>query len=679
VRNIMKAPPQTDVAPVTEVLHGVPVVDPYRWLEDQNSSETRLWLREQADYARSYLDGIPCRERVQERVRELLAVECYDSLLISRDRYVFRKRSRDQEQPCIYFRDGAQGDDQLLLDPATLGGGKYLSAKPLTVSWDGRLLLYELKCGGERSGRFELLDIATRRLLPDKLPHGYLRGFAFSSDSTCFYYVHEAVGGPGSDGRLLRFHLLGSSFEDDLEIFRASAEENVRLHLIPSKLRLGLVVRRFREKTFIDFYIFNFGTGIVPEVWLQDVDCKLIPFLLDTGRILAVTDRDAPNFQIVELIRSDGGAVSFAAVIPEEDRQIKGWAVTQNSICVSYQRETKSDIDVFDLTGKWLHRIPTEEDETVRLIASTCDRDELFLERESFVRPIQIHRYNVKEPEATNIWAKREFPFDSTEFRHIQVWFTAKDGVQIPMFLAGKREVLECGPHPTIMTSYGGYGVSMTPQFSVFACLLMERGCLFALPNIRGGSEFGVDWHIAAKGRKRQVAFDDFLGAAEWLITSDRTDPKRLAIFGGSNSGLLVGAAMTQRPDLFRAVLCMVPLLDMLRFHLFDSAQVWSEEFGTAADPGDFEALAAYSPYHRVRENTAYPATMIVSGDADQNCNPMHARKMMARLQAANTSGYPIILDYREFRGHSPVLPLSERIAGLSDRLAFFCDQLAIC
>lgn len=244
------------------------------------------------------------------------------------------------------------------------------------------------------------------------------------------------------------------------------------------------------------------------------------------------------------------------------------------------------------------------------------------------------------------------------------------------MFLMGRRDVLAGGAHPTIMTSYGGYGVSMTPQFSVFVAFLVEHGCLFALPNIRGGSEFGGEWHNAAKRRNRQTAYDDFLCAAAWLIDTGRTRSERLAIFGGSNSGLLTGAALTQRPDLFRAVVCMVPMLDMLRYHLFDNAHVWRDEFGTADDPDDFVALANYSPYHQVRPGVAYPATMIVSGDADRNCNPLHARKMTARLQAANVSGRPILLDYSRFRGHSPVLPLSERIEALTDRMAFLCDQL---
>jgi prolyl oligopeptidase len=275
-------------------------------------------------------------------------------------------------------------------------------------------------------------------------------------------------------------------------------------------------------------------------------------------------------------------------------------------------------------------------------------------------------------------WFKSDIPFDSANFAHTRAFFRAKDGTNIPIYLAGRRGILTDGRHPTILTAYGGYGVPMTPQFSVFVAFLMERGCLFALPQIRGGSEFGSVWHEAAKRRKRQTAYDDFLSAAEWLVESGRTATDRLAIFGGSNSGLLVGAAATQRPDLFRAVVCMAPMLDMIRYHRFDDAHVWRDEFGTADDPKDFEALSAYSPYHKVRDGVSYPAFYMVSGDADGNCNPLHARKMTARLQAASCSNLPVLLDYGPFRGHSPVLPLSERIQALTDRLAFLCDQLGL-
>lgn len=467
---------------------------------------------------------------------------------------------------------------------------------------------------------------------------------------------------------------MGTSFDDDKEILFAGEDPQLRLQIVAGTAQLGFLILRFGDKTLTDFLLWSMDDDRDPEPIVRGAKYKFGPLLLQDGRILAITDREAANFRIVEVRRRHDQEPEFKDLVPESDAVIQNWAVAGEQIFVSYVRKLKTEVDILDLAGTRLGRLPFEASNTVRLIGGFGDTDELLFEQESFVEPIQIQRYSPKSGEV-NLFANRLVPFYCREFGHDQVWFSAKDGTRIPMYLVARQDVLDGGSHPTVMTSYGGYGVAMTPQFSVFVAFLMERGCLFALPNIRGGSEFGAQWHEAAKRRKRQVAFDDFLTAAEWLIESGRTKPGKLAIFGGSNSGLLVGAAMTQRPDLFRAVVCMVPVLDMLRYHLFDNAEVWGEELGTADDPEDFVALLGYSPYHSVRDGTAYPATMIVSGDSDQNCNPLHARKMTARLQA-NRSESPIFLDYNHHRGHSPVLPLSERVEALADRMAFFCDQL---
>jgi prolyl oligopeptidase len=673
---LMEPPPHSPVEPVTEILHGMAVTDPYRWLEDQESIRTRGWLTAQTEYARAYLDAIPDRERIRQRVRELLDVETYDSVQKVGPKYFFRKRLPGQEQPSIYLREGPDGEDLLLVDPAERGTGVHTAVKPLRASPDGRLLLYEVKEGGERTGIFELLHIQSRKTLPDVLPRGYLRGFAFAPDSRSFYYVHEAIASK-PQRQAVYHHVLGARFDNDKQIFFAGDGDKLRLGIVPGNEQLGFLVRRFLDKPYTDFYLWRFGCEAAPMPVIENAGYKFEPVLMKDGRILAVTDRDAPNSRIVRLRLREGLEPEFVDVIPTTDVPIQDLAVTESRIFVSYTRGIKTQIAVFDLFGKALDDLPIAKLDTVRFASGSLAADEMFFERESFTRPIQLYRYSSRIGEA-KLWAERKVPFSSQGFSHSQVWFPARDGTSIPMFLVGRREFLESGRHPAIMTSYGGYGVAMTPQFSVFVAFLIERGCLFALPNIRGGSEFGVEWHDAAKRRNRQVAFDDFIRAAEWLIETGRAEPQRLAIFGGSNSGLLVGAAMTQRPDLFRAVVCMVPMLDMLRYHLFDNAHVWKEEFGTADDPRDFAALLGYSPYYRVQESTPYPATMIVSGDADQNCNPLHARKMTARLQAANASDHPILLDYSRHRGHSPVLPLSVRIDALTDRMAFLCDQLEL-
>lgn len=673
---VMDAVPFTPAEPITEVLHGTAITDFYRWLEDQDSPRTREWLREQTQYARSYLDCIPGRDRIRRRIEEFLAVETYDSLQKFGSRYFFRKRLANQEQPCIYMREGIDGEDELLVDPAQRGTGRYTAVKPLRVSPDGRLLLYEVKEGGERTGVFELLDIENRKRLSDRLPRGYLRGFAFAPDCESFYYVHEAAGATKPFYKAAYRHVIGTPMDTDREIFFAGEDPTIRLGLTSDNKRLCLFVYHFQEKTVMDVYLKPFDIAAEPIPILRGITCLLGPRLVDE-RILAITDRDAPNRRIVEIQLTNDFEPQWVDVIPETEMLIKNWVVTSNAMFVSYGKDMTHRICAFDLFGKKISELPISHEETVAMIGGSPDSDELFLQAESFTQPIGILRYSL-EWNIRDLWSRRTIPFESGDYSQSQVWFTSKDGTRIPMFLVGRRDVLEKDSRPTIMTSYGGYGVSMTPQFSVFVAFMMERGCLFALPNIRGGSEFGVDWHNAAKRRHRQNAYDDFLCAAEWLIRGGHTDPKKLAIFGGSNSGLLVAAALTQRPELFRAVVCMVPVLDMLRYHLFDGAHIWREEFGTAEDAEDFQALSKYSPYHNVRNGAAYPATMIVSGDADRNCNPLHARKMIARLQAANVSDQPIFLDYSDHRGHSPVLPLTERIDGLTDRMAFLCDQLQL-
>jgi len=673
---LASAPPFSPVGPVTEILHGVAVTDPYRWLEHQDSPQTRQWIEDQTRYARGYLDHIPGRERIRERIREFLAVETYDSLQRAGDRYFFRKRLPDQEQPCIYMRVGVDGQDQLLVDPAERGTGKYTAVKPVRASRDGKLLLYEIKQGGERTGTFELLDIEQRRVLADGLPRGYLRGFAFAPDGSSFCYVHEPLESKRPVYRAVYRHSLGTGREHDEQIFCAGESEKIRLCLISQGNCLGFLVYSFGTKTRTDFYLRTLEKAGSTQTFVARTDCVLSPLLVP-GKILALTDRDAPNLRIVELRLCGKKETEWVEIVPESDARINQWFVCGRQIFVSYIRQSKTQVSIFDFSGEKTGELPVQEDECIRFLEGNSETGELHFEAQSFGAPPSIWRYSGTSATRA-LWARKSVPFDAASCGHSQVWYASKDGTQIPMLLVGRHDALGGGSHPAILTSYGGFGISMTPQFSAFVAFLVERGCLFAMPHIRGGSEFGADWHNAAKCRKRQTAYDDFLSAAEWLIQTGRTTSKRLAIFGGSNSGLLVGAAMTQRPDLFRAVVCMVPLLDMLRYHLFDDAHAWRDEFGTAEDPEDFAVLSRYSPYHQVRDNVAYPATMMVSGDADQNCNPLHARKMTARLQAANGSELPIFLDYSKFRGHSPVLPLSGRMEALTDRMAFLCDQLQL-
>lgn len=676
MRPALTRPPFSEVQTVTEPCHGVSVTDPYRWLEDQSSPRTREWIGKQTQYARCYLDSSPGRGCIRDRIRELIDVEAYDSLQVAAGRYFFRKRLPSQEQPCIYVRESATGEDRLLVDPTEWGTGKYTAVKPLNVSRDGRLLLFEVKQGGERTGTFELLEIETRRHLPDSLPQGCLRGFAFDPDGRSFCYVHETADRKQPYRRAAYRHWLGTDFGQDQEVFFAGWGETLRLSLVSDALHVGFLVRQFGDKPRTDFYLKSWDEQKAPQQVIGNAEYRF-GALLHQGRILAITDRDAPNFRIVELQFSPHGEVKWVDLIPSSAARIHQWTVCGNALFISYIWESTQRVCIFDLNGNKTGELPLDPGETVQFLTRPSDCEELFFESDSFTTPATIERYSLNNHVRTT-WIKKSIPFDPLNYERTTVTFTSKDGTEIPMHLVGRPSVLNGACAPAVMTSYGGFAVPMTPQFSVFVAFLIEHGCLFALPQIRGGSEFGTEWYEAAKRRKRQTAYDDFLAAAEWLVRTRKTTSDRLAIFGGSNSGLLVAAAMTQRPELFRAVVCIAPLLDMLRFHRFDNAQIWREEFGTAEDPQDFQALMQYSPYHRVRDGVSYPATMIVSGDADSTCNPLHARKMTARLQAANSSPHPILLDYTPFRGHCAVLPLSVRLEALTDRMAFLCEQLQL-
>jgi prolyl oligopeptidase len=675
--NLISAPPSAATVPVTDVLHGIPVSDPYRWLEDDNSPETRQWLAEQHQYARSYLDSIPGREDIRKRIRELLAVETCDSFHMAAQRYIFRKRLATEEQSSIYLREGADGEDERLIDPVDFGTSPYTAVRPVRLSPDGRFLLFETKQGGERTGTFSLFDIESRSTLPEVLPRGYLRGFAFAPEGKSAYYVHEELHAANALRAVVRHHTLGTDFAADREVFRAKDEGKIRLALVSDAAHLGILVYHFLETTRTDFHLMPFKSARAPELVIADAEYSFMPRLAP-GKILAVTNRHAPNGRIVELRRQASAEYAWTDIVPEQSSRIHEWIVTRDRILVSYVSHTETRVSVYGFTGQKIDEWPPQSSSrTLRFVGSSSGTNEVFLQTESFTDPPAAFRCAV-DTNQVDLWSRKTVPFDSERYEHRRIWYTSKDGTPIPMFLMGCREVVAGGCHAAILTSYGGYGVPMTPQFSVFVAYLIEQGCLFALPGIRGGSEFGAQWHESAKARKRQTAYDDFLAAAQWLVATGRTTPDQLAIFGGSNSGLLVGAALTQRPDLFRAALSIAPMFDMLRYHLFSGANAWRDEFGCAEDPEDFRALAGYSPYHQIREQTTYPAVMIVSGDADQTCHPSHARKMTARLQAANSSRSPILLDYSPWRGHSPVLPLTHRVEALTDRVAFLCDQLGL-
>lgn len=676
MRKLMDAPPFTPIEPVMDILHEVPVTDPYRWLEEQSSPRTRKWIAEQTACTRTYLDSLPARDRIQKRVAELLSVGTIDSLQKVGSQYFFRKRSATQEQFCICMRDGPEGEDQILVDPAAFGTGNFTAVQICMISPDARLLAYQVRQGGEDCHRVEFLDVNTRTHLPDNLPRGFLWGFAFSPDNSGFYYVHQASSSQHPHYRAVLHHVMGNDAKNDREIFFAGEDTGLHVSIRADAARLGIVALKNSGPPTTDLHIYDLKSNLMRPL-LKSIEGIYSPFLAN-GRTFVFTENGSPNGRIAELLSGPDGVVRWKEIVPERPARIINFSVVGDRLFVAYLEKFATVVHTFDLDGCYIGDLQFPATQTIRILAQVPYSDELLYQSESFTQRRRFHRY-IPATRQHKPWSQSETSNESQELMPIHDSYRSSDGTRVPIYMVGEKPVLNAkATRPVILTSYGGFGAAMTPQFSIFTTWMMEHGCIFALPNIRGGCELGADWHLAAKRRNRQKAFDDFIAAAEWLIQGGVTTPKKLAIFGGSNSGLLVGAAITQRPDLFQACLCIAPLLDMVRYHLFDDAAKWTEEFGCADNVDDFKALYAYSPYHNVRDGVGYPATLIISGDADTRCNPMHARKMVARLQAASSSPYPILLDYRPQRGHVPVLPLSERINAMTDRLCFLSHALEL-
>src|ERR1700733_8933910 len=673
------APPPTQAEPITEILHGVEITDPYRWLEDQNSLRTRAWLEEQTAYTREYFDAIPDREQIRERVRELMAFkEVISEPWNVGDRYFFLKRQEDREQPVIVMRNGLFGEETVLVDPASRATGVSTAVSIVAVSHDARFLAYSVRQGGTDHSALEILDIERNTVLPDRLPEGFCSGFVFVPDGTGFYYSHRDLRDPRPNYKAAFWHRFGSDRSQDVEVFFAGEGPNLFLGILdsPEADLLAYAVFRAGKEPTTSLYLHNLEPGAAPKLLLWDVEGCFAPFFAN-GQLFAYTDFAAPNSRIVGIDLDNPDPTHWRDIVPQSDHRIQQFAVAGDRIFVTRVDRFSTQIEAFGLKDGERKDIPFSLHGTVDLLNPTNRTDSLFYSYTSFAQPPTVYRYSTRE-QTSCLWQEPNIPFDPSLIAVEEARYPSKDGTSVPLFLAARRDLLHSGPLPTFLTGYGGFGSCVTPRFTAFATFLIEQGLLFAVPALRGGSELGEQWHEAGKREKRQNSFDDFIAAAEWLMSKGRSARGRIASGGGSNAGLLVGAAITQRPDLFRAAICLGPLLDMTRYHLFDFAAGWADEYGSPENQEDFESLLAYSPYHRIDDGTNYPAVMVISGDADTRCNPMHARKMAARLQAATRSAHPALLDYKPAWGHTPVQPFSTKVEAIVDRLAFICQELGI-
>jgi prolyl oligopeptidase len=661
-------PPETRTDDVVETMHGVRIHDPYRWLEDQQSPETRAWINAQNAYTRSVLDTLAGRAAISKRLDELLKTDHFSLPVVRNGRYFFMRRLADENQFTICLRQGVHGADEVLVDPNKAESGA-TSVQIMNVSEDGKWLIYGTRHGGEDEVAITILDVDSRQEV-DHMPRARYEEMHVTPDKRDLYYSKHL-----DEGYRIYHHVFGTNPGPDEEIFgkNTGPTEGVACDLSRDGRYLGLYVSHGWGKKAEIYVQDRQNDGPITTI-VNDIDADFTPAFAG-HRLYMQTNWNAPNGRIFAVDLADPARDKWREVVPEGKSVIESFSVAGGGLAVNYLENVKSRVRLFDADGKPIRDITFPTLGSVTALDSEWENNEAFYTFTSFAQPPTSYRYEISSGQQ-EVWARNKAPVDPSQFEVKQVWYASKDKTRVPMFLVYKKGLKPDGARPTLLYGYGGFLVNETPAFRADAVIFAEHGGVFALANIRGGGEFGEKWHRAGMLENKQHVFDDFIAAAEWLIENGYTKPAHLAIEGGSNGGLLMGAMMTQRPDLFQAVACEFPLLDMLRYQKFLLGKLWVPEYGSADDAKQFQFIYKYSPYQHVKKGVKYPAVIFVTGDSDTRVAPLHARKMAALMQASTGSNRPILLRYDTEAGHSAGLPVTKQVELETDILSFLLAEV---
>ena len=680
------APPKAEPRPVQEDFHGTKIVDKYRWLEDGNEADTQKWVAEEMSYTRGVLDKLPGRDAIHKRLTELLSIGSIGVPQIAGKYYFYTRRDGMQNQPVLYVREGVDGKDRVLVDANQLAADGTIALDWYEPSEHGRYLAYGTSPSGSEMSTLHIIETKTGTLLPDTIERTRAASIAWSLDNSGFYYTRYPKKGDVPEGqevynRHVFYHELRTDPATDPLIFGEGRdpEDWPSVNLDNDGRMLLITVSQGWTKT--ELFLMDLKKG-TPPTRITTGKNFLYSGTVYNGRLYILTNEDAPRYRMFMAEAGNYERDDWKEIIPETGGVLKDASVWGGKIFAQYEQNATSQLAVFDLQGTKLNDIALPAIGTIFGAGGKWDRDEVFYGFQSFTFAPSIYRYDL-EKRTTTLWAKVDAPsIDPAGYEVVQEWYQSKDGARVPMFVVHKKEIKKDGHNPTLLTAYGGFNISVTPAFSRSAYLWMEHGGIYAVANLRGGAEFGETWHRAGMLDKKQNVFDDMIAAAEHLIAEKYTDKDHLAIQGGSNGGLLMGAMITQRPDLFRAVVCQVPLLDMLRYQNFQIAKLWIPEYGSADNPEQFKWLYAYSPYHHVKAGTEYPAVLFMTGEFDTRVDPMHAKKMAALMQAEAKNGSsptrPILLRIETKAGHGAGKPVAKQIEEFTDVYEFLFWQLGV-
>ncbi|MGQ9650717.1 MAG: prolyl oligopeptidase family serine peptidase [Phycisphaerae bacterium] len=676
--------PQTKTVDVVDDYHGVKVPDPYRWLEDLDSPEVKAWVEAQNRVTFAYLDSIPARTAIRNRLTELQDYERFDVPTVTAGRYFFLRNSGLQNQSVLYVADGLDSRPRALLDPNTLSPDGTVALAGADITDDGKLLAYAIARAGSDWNELFVRDVQTGQDLPDHIKWVKFSAISWTHDGSGFFYSRYDA---PEDGKLeasnyyqkLYFHRLGTPQSDDRLIYgRPDQKEWMFTGEVTDDGHYLMIYVSVGTEPKNRVYYLDLKEEQAEVVRLLDKFDAEYSFIDNDGPIFWFrTDLDAPRRRVVAIDIRNPQQANWKELIPQAPETLQSVSVVDDMFLASYLKDACSQVKVFDLAGKFVREVTLPGiGDTWGFDGKRTDR-ETFYGYTSYTTPGTIYRYVVKTGESI-VYQKPKVRFNSDDYETRQVFYSSKDGTRVPMFITHRKGLKLDGDAPTLLYGYGGFSIPILPRFAISRMVWMEMGGVYAEACIRGGGEYGEDWHNAGRLKNKQKCFDDFIAAAEWLIANRYTRPARLAIHGGSNGGLLVAACMTQRPELFGAVLPAVGVLDMLRFSQYTIGWAWTSEYGRPDDPEMFPVLRAYSPLHNLKPGTHYPATLLTTADHDDRVVPSHSFKFTAALQAAHAGPAPVLIRIETRAGHGAGKPTSKRIEEAADQLAFLVRVLDV-
>jgi prolyl oligopeptidase len=668
--------PPARLSDTVDDYHGTKVADPYRWLEDPASEETVKWVEAQNRLTRAFIDGVASREAIEARLTALWNYPRYSLPNKEGDRYFFYKNDGLQNQSVLYMQKTLTSEPAVVLDPNTWSADGTVALSTAAYSKDGKLIAYGVSERGSDWQKVKVRAIDAKKDYDDLLENCRFASIAWKPDHSGFYYDrYPAEGSVSEEDRnaynKVYWHTLGTPQSADALVFEDNEHKDWGFGPFVSD-----------DGKYLVLYVSN-GTDPRNGIYYRDLDgkgdfVKLLPVgeakytpIDNIGSVAYfLTDLDAPKGRVITIDLAKADRANWTEVVPQGDDPISFVSMINNQLIVAYLKDAHHVLKIYDNNGRFDREIELPTIGSVFGLSGKRKDTEMFFSFTSYTYPTTQFRYDFKKKEVS-IFRKPEIQFDPAGYETKQIFYQSKDGTRVPMFVTHKKGIALDGSNPTLLYGYGGFNQSMTPYFSVLNLFWLENGGVYAVANIRGGDEYGEEWHQGGILERKQNVFDDFIAAAEWLIANKYTSSPKLAIEGGSNGGLLTAACMLQRPELFGAVISEVPVTDMLRYHKFTIGRFWASDYGTSDDPAQFEFLYAYSPVHNVKKGVKYPPTLITTADTDDRVVPMHGKKFAAALQAADAGDSPILIRIETKAGHGGGKPTSKRIEEGADVYAF--------